>query len=400
MNIYLIEHCVKMFIEYLFDINPYTMILICLSTIFILLFYYYPLSSKSKNDISKIEIMNSKFLSTSSLSINLINNEKNISLLSYNIMAYNFTKASWFSYCDPEFLHPKYRAPRIFKEIKQLNPDIICLQECDLDLFNEFYKPNFDLLGYESVFNISNPNRIVTIVIIFKKAKLNLTQKFYLDLNEDLEKIDESFIKHKEALICLFKHKESNKNLIIVNTHLFWNPEYEYVKYGQISKVLKYLEKQYLDEPIFLCGDFNSVPWSNVLRYIYRIKPMVNSNTKGDYFNNKKFMEKFFNEDLHHFTLASAYENYKLVLNQKEFKNFNVNVDEIKFNEITDNHPEFTNFTEEFNGCLDYIIYTKNKISISDLLEIPNNLEIKNLKLPNYKFPSDHLKIGCKFFIN
>lgn len=313
-------------------------------------------------------------------------------------MAYNFTKLSWFSYCDPEFLQSRYRAPKILQEMKDVNSDVICLQECDYDLFLEFYQPNLERAGYKTLINVSNPNKIVTIAIAYKLSTCTLIKKEYLDLNNGLDKLDESFVKHKEALICQFKLKESGKKFTLANTHLFWNPEFEYIKYGQISKILTHLNENYKDEPLIFTGDLNSLPWSNVMRYLYRLKPVINSNTKGDYYNNKKYMEKFHAESMHDFNLSSAFQNYKPIV----MKGLNTPVDEglineQVFNKLADNHPEFTNFTDEFYGCLDYIFYSKESLVVSELMEIPNNLEIKNIKLPNYKFPSDHLKIGAKF---
>jgi len=312
--------------------------------------------------------------------------KSSILVMSYNIMAYNFTKIEWFPYCQPEFLHPKYRAPRILNEIEKVNADIVCLQECDHDLFSEFYKVNLEALGYNTIFKPQSQNRIVTNVIAYKKSLFKQERVLYLDLNEDLGKLDESFNKHKEAYIVKLKQKSTGKDLIIVNTHLFWNPDHEYVKYGQISKIIKYVEDNFSkDIPVIFAGDMNSTPNSNVVKYIYKKAPEVNMNIKGDYAKNKKYIDQFWKESKHSLELRSAYDVYKVSSNKD-------------FEEYADNHADFTTYTHEFIGTLDYILYSSKLLEVVELLKVPtHDTEVKGLRLPNNRYPSDHLKIGARF---
>ena len=171
-------------------------------------------------------------------------------------MAYNFTKIQWFSYCSPDFLPPKYRSPRIVSEIEQVNPDIVALQECDHDLFSDYYKPNLEELGYECVYQSVTSNRIVTSIIAFKKNVFIKEKWNHMDLNEDLVILDDSFQKHKEAIMVLLKHKKTGKQVLVANTHLFWNPDFEYVKYGQMGKILNYIEKNFNNIPIIFSTEY------------------------------------------------------------------------------------------------------------------------------------------------
>lgn len=375
-----------MFVEYLMEIHPFTILLICLSILFSEYFYsLFTVKIKRISDL-KIQEIREKI-------INLKNDKiQNVTVGSYNLMAYNFTKVVNYSQCDEEILSIKYRAPRILRQILSLNYDIFCLQEVDRDLFYEFYKPNFESAGYDTIINNNTNN--VTIVTIYKVDKFLLEKSHFIDLNEDLSKLDDNFLKYKEAHVILLKVIKTGKKLTITNTHIFWNPEFEFVKYGQVSKILSFLLTNYCDVPKIFAGDFNSLPWSNVLRYIYKIPPIINSSSKGDYHKNKKFMEMFFEEYKHNLELKSAYEVYKT--DRKDSSTFN-NIDETRFNELADNHPDFTNSTSEFTGCLDYIFYTKNDFELCSLVEVPNTNEMR--KLPNKDYPSDHLIIGCSLNI-
>jgi CCR4-NOT transcription complex subunit 6 len=368
-----------MFVEYLFTINPLTLLLVVLTGIF----FAYKYSGNSNEGGSNDYIVPGFDVKQYDKGVD---HNQTIFILSYNIMAYNFTKFQWFPYCSPEYLPPRYRSPRILQEIEQTKADVLSLQECDHDLFMDYYKPNFEKLGYSCIYQSVLSNRIVTNVICFKNALFNLDEWKHLDLNEELSTIDESFLKHKEALFVQLTHKHTGKKFVVVNTHLFWNPEFEYVKYGQMMRVLQFIEKHYKHLPTVLCGDFNSLPTSNVIKYIYSLAPdTTNTNFKGDATKNKKFIDFFWANHVHGLKLRSAYDIFKH--------------DSVKdVDDYADGHPDFTTYTQEFVGTLDYIFYNPEKLKVTELVRIPtNDQEVRGLKLPNFKYPSDHLKIGARF---
>ena len=55
-------------------------------------------------------------------------------------------------------------------------------------------------------------NRSVTNIIAYKKNAFIKEKSTHLELNQDLANLDESFMKHKEALIVLLRHKKTNKH--------------------------------------------------------------------------------------------------------------------------------------------------------------------------------------------
>jgi CCR4-NOT transcription complex subunit 6 len=310
---------------------------------------------------------------------------KTILVMSYNIMAYNFTKIEWFPYCPPEYLHPRHRAPRILNEIEQVNADVLSLQECDHDLFVEFYKPNLEALGYNCIFKAASASRIVTNCIAYKNKLFREESWTYLDLNDELDKLDDSFCRHKEAIFVTLKHYATGKSVVVANTHLFWNAEFEYVKYGQMCMIVKLIQNKFPQLPIILCGDMNSTPNSNVIKYLYRKAPEILHTIRGDFQKNKKFMELLWNENPNKLELRSAYDVYK-VSNSNDFEDY------------ADNHPDFSTYTHEFIGNLDYIIYSQKSLEVVELLKLPtHDHEVKAQKLPNSKYPSDHLKVGARF---
>ena len=260
--------------------------------------------------------------------------------MSYNVLAYYFTKYEYFPYCPEQYLHVKYRSPRIINEIEKVNPDVLCLQECDFDLFSEYYLPNLEALGYVCHYKASSSNRIVINVVCYKQKLFSVEEEFKIDLNDELTKRDEAFNKFKDATVINMTHNPSGKRLVIVNTHLYWNPEFEFVKYGQIAKIIKDIEKKYsASVPVILCGDFNSLPTSNVIKFIYRNAPDMDSIKKGDVNKNRKLIAEFWEEFTHHLDLRSAYDSYKssALVSESHYAN---------------NHADFTAYTEEFSGTI------------------------------------------------
>jgi mRNA deadenylase 3'-5' endonuclease subunit Ccr4 len=75
-----------------------------------------------------------------------------INVMSYNVLAYGNDTKTDFTYVSKENLNFNYRAPRVIKEIKEANADILCLQE--LNNIANFYKPELNSLGYELVFDV------------------------------------------------------------------------------------------------------------------------------------------------------------------------------------------------------------------------------------------------------
>lgn len=58
--------------------------------------------------------------------------------------------------------------------------------------------------------------------------------------------------------------------------------------------------------------------------------------------------------------------------------------------------PPYTNFTEEFQGCLDYIFYSKNSLEVTDVVPMPSHEKvIAQIGLPSEYFPSDHIALVC-----
>ena len=202
-----------MFVEYLFEMNPITFLIIMLTTIFLIHKNLNKNVAKTKREYNETLVDYKVYQKVDEKSLS-----DTILVMSYNILSSTFTKIEWFPYCQPEYLHPKYRAPRILNEIERVNADILCLQECDHDLFLEFYKPNLEAMGYKCIYKATDSSRIVTVCTAYKRQLFREEEEWtYLNLDRELDKLDESFLRHKEALFVNLKQHSTGKKVVVVS---------------------------------------------------------------------------------------------------------------------------------------------------------------------------------------
>lgn len=89
----------------------------------------------------------------------------------------------------------------------------------------------------------------------------------------------ETFRRGNFGIIAWFRHQTiTDRKVMVCNVHLFWNPKFEYVKLCQayhLSLRVKKIQQKFGYEvaskmgvmPVILCGDFNSLPDSQVYRF-------------------------------------------------------------------------------------------------------------------------------------
>jgi CCR4-NOT transcription complex subunit 6 len=215
------------------------------------------------------------------------------------------------------------------------------------------------------------------------------------------------------AVVAFLENRKTGTRLIVVNTHVFWDPAYTDVKIVQVAILMEQVSKmaekyakwpactdkaiykytngdsdeqqdsaeeeaepgpsvEYSDKleiPLLVCGDFNSTPDSSVCELISH---GALSNTHAD-LGNRKYGDFTKHGMGHPFTLKSAY---------------------------TLNDLPFTNYTPPFVGMLDYIWYSTNTLQLTKLLgPVDENYMQRVPGFPNYHFPSDHLALNAEFYV-
>lgn len=203
------------------------------------------------------------------------------------------------------------------------------------------------------------------VAIFYKTQRFNLLNEPFVVYHTDGH--------DRITLISSLYDNKTNLPLIVLGTHLYWNSlkvdeQIQELTETQLilEQMLPNLQKNYKTSiPIIFCGDFNSVPTSQVY----------------------KFMSETFLSNLK-YRMRSSYDIYNSKDIEKEHgSNF---------------EPLFTTITHKRCETIDYIWYSEGHFQVSQLLEIPNEKELREIQvesykglsgIPNSKYGSDHLPI-------
>jgi uncharacterized protein with PIN domain/endonuclease/exonuclease/phosphatase family metal-dependent hydrolase len=208
------------------------------------------------------------------------------STASWNILGDQYARFDTYPYCSSLALDCEQRHERIISQILSILPNLIAIQELD----NPKLEARIQEIGYRTVFAKRPRKKYDGVAIAVDPMVFHLEHHCVLDLNQivldleiasllkiqhiELSSVKDRYLKDNIALIAVVRHLETNRLIIVVNCHLYWNPLHSEVKLRQIAYILHRmngfaaelnLEK---DIPILLMGDFNSKPSSLVYDFI------------------------------------------------------------------------------------------------------------------------------------
>ena len=198
-----------------------------------------------------------------------------VSVASWNVLAdsYAYSQAVKTS---PEDLIPTYiewdnRKQKIAESISNCGADILCFQE--VDHYVDFYEPLLGKLGYKSVY-LQRFKRKDGCLIAFDSEKYNLhgiDEVQFDDLADfmDTDSARSNMKRSNVALIAIMSSVDDPcKKFVSSTAHMYWNPRRPEVKTLQtqylVSRIDSYMTTEGLSTstPVFMAGDFNSVPFS------------------------------------------------------------------------------------------------------------------------------------------
>ncbi|KAA1122437.1 Glucose-repressible alcohol dehydrogenase transcriptional effector [Puccinia graminis f. sp. tritici] len=331
----------------------------------------------------------------------------------YNILCERYATDRMYGYTPSWALNWEYRKDLILQELMQYGADIICLQEVDVEQYEDFFVQSLKDQGYEGVFYPKSRARTMGseerrhvdgCATFFKTSMFQLIERECVEFNQipmrsESHKTEDMFnrvmTKDNIAVIALLEHRQSGTRQIVANVHIHWDPEFRDVKLIQTAMLMDQISEissrfarlpkrtnlsnnyrtapSYSDGtqiPTIICGDFNSIPQSGV--YDYLSQGLIPS-THPDFCKNNYGPYTQFG--IHHsLKLKSAYSN----LDSKELP--------------------FTNYTPGFKGVIDYIWYSTESLQVIGLLGKIDDAYLKKVVgFPNAHFASDHVPVLAEF---
>lgn len=329
-----------------------------------------------------------------------------------------------YGYVPERVLDWNYRRQLILDEIQELDADFVCLQELDKHSYDEFFRSALSVKGYKGFYGqksraetLGENAKYVDGCGTFWKDKkyVNLHQEHIVlgrkaiarpGAKASADMLNRVWQRDDISTVCLFENRVSGTRIIVVNSHLFWNPAFKDVKLIQAAVLMEELTKlskkyaewpsvknkqvfRFSDEeseplpepgpsmvyksgiqiPMVICGDFNSSAGSALYDlFTKRTLAADHEDLSGRNYGS-------FSSDgmAHQFTIKSAYKDI-------------------------DEQMAFTNYTPNFTATLDYIWFSSNSLSVIGLHgEIDQEYLKKVPGFPNFHFPSDHLALMAEF---
>ncbi|KAF4676419.1 CCR4-NOT transcription complex subunit 6-like [Perkinsus olseni] len=308
-----------------------------------------------------------------------------IKLLNWNILADIYCTPQQYPYCPPWALSWNYRRHLIIKQIAALEGDVVCLQEVQSDHFYSSLLPALEALGFGYLY-APKTREIFTdkyceegCAILYRKSRFSVVDSFTIEFDAHAKdsaryqgarntKQRNRLSKGNVALACLLEDSRcGGRPLGIVNTHITADVDAGDVKLWQAMCMLEVVQGWSNSQngvlPIIMCGDFNSTPESAVYELLTtgRLSP---SSIPDDPFGILPPVSQ-----MHHsLPLRSIYPA------------------------VVNSEATYTNYTQKFQGTLDYICFTQNSLRG---LAVSNTYSYEELSaetaLPSPTQPSDHI---------
>ena len=227
---------------------------------------------------------------------------------------------------------PKNRGKKIVDILTYHNADIIALQEVDKELYgivNQYFVES----KYGVFYANRNGNRPDGLVIAYRQSKfeeLSRDTYSYDTLAKQSSIKDEAYLTNHIAqcirlkLIPSLDSPTLSPVFTVYNTHLFWNPARDDVKYFQFASMINVIINNAKSEGsaegfpsrLIILGDFNSLPNSNALQLISTNPKPIEGRIETKYGKEKilenclKIYEGMDMGEVKRLGLKNAYEGY------------------------------------------------------------------------------------------
>ena len=291
-------------------------------------------------------------------------------LLTWNLLAPVYAPPQKYPWSDPTVLEWSYRKPRIIQTIVDSRADLVCLQEVQIDLWDEFLADLPE--GYTGLVQKQSCKHPVGCALLIR--------------DQNNWKIVETESRSR-AFIVVLEEGSMKRRLYLAVVHLEAGSDKQETRWNQVKSLLKRLHNHAQDDvnpAVILAGDFNT----------YKRDCTLFSVLSGDACEQDKSIASW--KGLSHFLLDTEMSSHSTPPGKELLPLYNAH---------QDNRPTLT---YAGGSVLDYIWYSPSSIqiekSITDwcpLVEYEKENYAEELcpprPWPSEENPSDHVPIGVDF---
>ena len=279
---------------------------------------------------------------------------------------------------------------KILNDYAAKGVDFICLQEVDTGFIAE------QVLCGKYV--VLNTHWGLASCIFYKIDTWRLVgNKEVIAFNDLARGTDNNhaFRRNNYGVFALFENLANKERLVVCTTHLYWDPNYEYVKLCQAHYLLTEL-RSFVDVmaggnvPVAFCGDLNSKPGGLVHNYLTSHTVPPTFRTEGELMQSLGCTWIDTTWDVRHWLLNELHCPFSFCSAYQDFTTFS-----------QESYP-FTNVTRDFCGLLDYVFFDPFMLQKKGIVKLPESLDALleqygSSHLPSRQWPSDHLIVGAVF---
>ncbi|XP_057651076.1 protein angel homolog 2 isoform X1 [Diorhabda carinulata] len=366
-------------------------------------------------------------------------------IMSFNVLAQDLLEIHPYLYHshDTKSLIWENRWNNIFKEISQLQPDILCLQEVQYSHIHEYYS-RLETLGFTGIFKKKTGDRTDGCALYYKTDKLQMVEHKLVNFFQPTVSLLD---RHNVGIVAKFVPKlHPTREFVVATTHLLYNPRRDDVRLAQMQLLLTDIEKMsYKDDngkpsylPMIVTGDLNSDPYSNLYEYVTKGEIKYENLAPALLYNHAETNKQLLVTSSLGITDNSQY--LEVIEKRTSNENVVIDVDQIEecpqksdFKELKEPKLQkskdykmrtlshnfkfksvYEHGSEENNGVttfqdkwvtVDYIFYsedkfenrTGSKLQLLSRYRLPTREEFNGIRIPNYVMGSDHLSLIAKF---
>lgn len=139
---------------------------------------------------------------------------------SLNCLASSYVNPTQMKWLKPHYLAWGHRRKSLVDYILQLDPDLICLQECED--FTQGWSELLDAAGYDFRYQ-QRPGRMDGCATAWKRSSFNLVECTVVNFNDlGAATRDPKFKRDNIALVLHLRATTSARSLVAANTHIYW----------------------------------------------------------------------------------------------------------------------------------------------------------------------------------